>query len=121
MISSVESGKGYCKKFLEMWEKYARENGYSALIISHVDNDALEHILEKKRRVFSFWKRRPHERKVVTEKTFHHPTVNMEKHPTASRQTCPQRVPFNVGITLYFLFFCVCIAVTDLITWLNAA
>lgn len=53
MISSFDWNKGYCTKFLELWEKYARENKYRKLIVSHVDSDALEHILEKKR-MFSF-------------------------------------------------------------------
>jgi hypothetical protein len=53
MISSFEWGKGYCTKLLEMWEKYAREKGYSKIIVSHVASDSLEHILEKKQK-FSF-------------------------------------------------------------------
>lgn len=53
MISSFDWGKGYCTKFIELWEKYATVNGYSELIVSHVASDALEHILEKKSR-FSF-------------------------------------------------------------------
>jgi hypothetical protein len=52
-ISSFDWGKGYCTKFLELWEQYARENGYSELIVSGVDSGPLEHILEKKR-MFSF-------------------------------------------------------------------
>jgi RimJ/RimL family protein N-acetyltransferase len=39
-ISSFEWNKGYCTKFLELWEKYAKEKGYSEIIVSYVDTDA---------------------------------------------------------------------------------
>ena len=68
MISSFEQNKGYCTKFLGLWEKYATEKGYSELIVSYVDSDALEHILEKKR-LFIF-ERRSQQRKDLPKRHF---------------------------------------------------
>jgi hypothetical protein len=52
IIESFDRCKGYCTKFLELWEKYAKEKGYTELIVSQVNNQSLEHILEKGK--FSF-------------------------------------------------------------------
>lgn len=54
MISTFDWNKGYCTKFLELWENYAREKGFTELIVSHVASDPLEHILEKRGYCFEF-------------------------------------------------------------------
>jgi hypothetical protein len=54
MISSFEWKKGYCTKFLELWEEFAKKNNYPELIVSHVASDALEYILENKISGYSF-------------------------------------------------------------------
>ncbi len=56
MISSFERNKGYCTKFLQLWEDYLKERGYSELVVSHVASDALEYILEVKLKDYSFSK-----------------------------------------------------------------
>jgi hypothetical protein len=52
MISSIVWNKGYGSKFIEFWEKYSRQKGYTEIVVSHVISDPLGHILEK--RGFSF-------------------------------------------------------------------
>lgn len=45
LIKSFEKGKGHGTKFLELWEKAAKENDCTELCVSHVESPTLEHIL----------------------------------------------------------------------------
>jgi GNAT superfamily N-acetyltransferase len=49
VIQTFEQGKGYGTKFIELWEKYAKEHGCKKVDIDIVGNEKLDHILRDKR------------------------------------------------------------------------
>ena len=52
LIETWDWDKGHGTKFVELWEKYAKNERYQRLIVSEVASDRLEHILECKRGFF---------------------------------------------------------------------